>query len=158
NQVDNIHAADLTGYQATVTKSANNKIKYTGNLSLETATHLNHYFTLEDGRSIDEYEIRVNGNLITTESTGAITLKLVGDNKYCLKIDDIAAPDLDVGYNITVKEKLSGETLISVEGFSALSYVYLYLNLYENDASKADIVRVLKSLYLYNLAANAYFG
>ncbi|MBR4820004.1 MAG: hypothetical protein IKZ74_08120, partial [Clostridiales bacterium] len=157
-QIDDVQAADLSGCQATVTKSANNKIKYTGNLSLETATHLNHYFTLEDGRSIDEYEIYVNNQPITTESTGAITLKLVSGNKYCLKIDDIAAPDLDVGYNITVKEKLSGETLISVEEFSALSYVYLYLNLYENDASKANIVRVLKSLYLYNKAANGYFG
>ena len=158
DQVDAVKASHLVGYKATITKAQNCGIKYTGNLSLETATHLNHYFTLEEGRSIDEYEIRVNRDLITTESTGAITLKLVSGNKYCLKIDDIAAPDLDEGYNISVVEKQSGETMISVEGFSALSYIYLYLRSYENDTSKANIVRTLKSLYLYYQAANGFFG
>ena len=159
-QVDAVKSSDpdLERCKATITKAQNCGIKYSGNLSLETATHLNHYFTLEEGRSIDEYEIRVNEDLITTESTGAITLKLVSGNKYCLKIDDIAAPDLDEGYNISVVEKQSGETLISVEGFSALSYIYLYLRSYENDTSKANIVRTLKSLYLYNQAANGFFG
>ena len=158
NQVDAVHASTLEGYKATITKSQNCRIKYTGNLSLETATHLNHYFTLEEGRSIDEYEIRVNGDLITTESTGAITLKLVSGNKYCLKIDNIASGDLDKGYNISVVDTVANETMISVEGFSALSYIYVYLQANENDTSKTDIVRVLKSLYLYNQAANGYFG
>ena len=156
--VDGVKAADLEGYKATITKAQNCGIKYSGNLSLETATHLNHYFTLEEGRSIDEYEIRVGNDLITTESTGPITLKLVSGNKYCLKIDNIAAPDLDEGYNISVVDKSTNETVISVERFSALSYIYLYLKTYENDTSKADIVRVLKSLYLYNEAANEFFG
>ena len=127
-------------------------------MALETATHLNHYFTLEEGRSIDEYEIRVNGDLITTESTGPITLTLVSGNKYCLKIDNIASGDLDKGYNISVVDTVANETMISVEGFSALSYIYVYLQANENDTSKTDIVRVLKSLYLYNQAANGYFG
>ena len=159
-QVDAVKSSDpdLERHKATITKAQNCGIKYSGNLSLETATHLNHYFTLEAGRSIDEYEIRVNGDLITTESTGAITLKLVSGNKYCLKIDNIAAPDLDEGYDISVVDTVANETVISVEGFSALSYIYLYLKTYENDTSKTDIVRVLKSLYLYNQAANGFFG
>ena len=61
-------------------------------------------------------------------------------------------------YNITVKEKASGDTVISTENYSALSYAWYALNYFENDPSYIKLVMLLKSLYLYNQAANNFFG
>ena len=134
------------------------KIIHSLSLSLQTATHFNHYFELQYGTDISDYEFYVGENLITEETTGPITLTAVGENKYRLKIDNIAAAELDKVYNITVIEKASGNTVLYTENYSALSYAWYVLCYYENDPSREKLVKVMKSLYLYNQAANEFFG
>lgn len=157
-KIDEVTHSDLDAYQGVGMNSTNGKIIHTISLSLQTATHFNHYFELQYGADISDYEFYVDGNLITEETTGPITLKAVSENKYRLKIDNIAAADLDKVYNITVKEKASGDKVISTENYSALSYAWYVLNYYENDSRYIKLVMLLKSLYLYNQAANIFFG
>ena len=65
---------------------------------------------------------------------------------------NIAAKDLDKVYTVTVSSA-SGK-IVTVKA-SALSYAYNVLNAEDAPAKLVDLV---KGLYLYNQAANAYFG
>ena len=157
-KINEVTLDDLDAYQGVSHNSTYGKIIHSLSLSLQTATHFNHYFELQYGADISDYEFYVDGNLITEETTGPITLTAVGENKYRLKIDNIAAAELDKVYNITVIEKASGNTVLYTENYSALSYAWYVLCYYENDPSREKLVKVMKSLYLYNQAANEFFG
>ena len=157
-EIRQVHADSLSAYQPEAVTKPNSGITFDISLSLQTATHLNFYFTLEEGRSIDEYEFYINGDPITLETSGAITLSEISANKYRLKVNDVAAKDLNKVYTLSVKLKSDGSEVIHIGNYSALSYAFLYLSMFESDSSRAALVDAMKSLYLYNLAADTYFG
>ena len=116
---------------------------------LEDETTFKFVFALEAGATIADYTFTY------TDGTAApVTLeaKKAADGTYCVYIEDIAAALLDQSYTLTVTH--TDGTSYSLET-SVLCYVKSAINNANNTAAKIDMV---KALYLYNQAANAYFN
>ena len=110
-------------------------------LVLESETTLKLYFTLNEGE-IGDYRFTVDGKTVTpTYSKGY----------YVVEIKNIAAKNLDKVYTVTVSD---GSGVILTVNSCALSYAYQVLS--RTDQSE-ELVQLVKALYLYNQAANAYF-
>ncbi|MBR7179005.1 MAG: hypothetical protein IKD27_05785 [Oscillospiraceae bacterium] len=73
------------------------------------------------------------------------------DGRYYVDIPDIASGYIDYPYSITVSKGDQTNVITT----SVLSYVRSVLRNSSNSASKQDLV---KALYLYNQAANTFFG
>ena len=159
DEVNEVEISDLeTDFAPSIYQVPANGLLYQMSLSLKTDTHINHVFTLYGGRSIDEYQFFVGDTEITTQSKGNIRLIKDSEDTYYLKIANISASNLDTPYDVKVVLRSTGEEVIRVQNYSALSYAYLYLERFENDPSRAELVKTLKCLYLYNQAANDFFG
>ena len=70
---------------------------------------------------------------------------------YYVQLSNIDAADLDTNYVAVVTDGTNSCTIT----FSALTYVYCTL---KNETSAANIYQLVKALYAYNQAANAYFN
>ena len=145
--ISNISAvtqSDLAGYS--VTKSgADLGISETAmSLVLESKTKIRHRFVLDEGHSIDEFTFTCGGKTLTPVGSG---------NSYSVTIEDIAGQDLDKDMTITVTSSAtSGEYVVTG---SALAYCKLALEKKSDDTALCDLI---KAMYLYNQAANAYCG
>ena len=107
-------------------------------LTLKTETILVAYFDLADGVDINTLTFKANGNTVTPEKSGEY---------YLLKIEGLSASKLDDDIVFTVEGKEGSFTC------DALSYCARVLN----DDTAADALKdVVRAIYLYNLAANAY--
>jgi len=73
---------------------------------------------------------------------------------YVIAIDNIAAQDLNEEYTITVANDENTGTIT----VSALAYCRSVLNRTTNTTYTEDLKNLLKSMYLYNQAAEAYFN
>jgi hypothetical protein len=111
-------------------------------LTLESETTINLGFKLEEGHNISEYTFMLGTQKLTPVYKGG---------EYVVKIENIAANDLDTKYSVKIGK---GEDAMTVT-CSALSYAYSVLtNLPEN----TDLCNLVKAMYLYNDAANEYFN
>ena len=138
-----VSAADLADYAAKVTEGAGTGATFKGStLVLESETTLRFYFTVDEGE-IGDYTVKVNGKAVTPVEK---------DGMWCAEVKNISAKNLDK----TQTFLLSGPngTIVTVKA-SALSYACSVLN---NAESPESLVNVVKGLYLYNKAADAYFG
>lgn len=136
--------ASLSVFEPTISEKDSAPISYTGaSLTLKSETRLRHFFALGAGE-IGDYVFTVNGVEVTPVAVGA---------EWAVEIEHIAAKDLDTPY--TVKVTKSGEELISVSRYSALSYALRVIR--ANGNGDAGLVDLMKGLYLYNAAANNYF-
>ena len=72
---------------------------------------------------------------------------------YYVEISNIAAKNLDKSFHLEVSSKTNG-VVLSLD-YSAMSYVCKVLN---SDNATETLKDLLKALYLYNQAANEYFG
>ena len=125
--------------------SASGAISYYGsNLTLDADSTLRHIFTLKSG-DINNYVIKIDG-------TAAEIMKK-GSNKYYVETPNIAAKNLDDPHTVTV-EDTSGNVLISISNYSALSYCYRVV---ASETTDEDLKRLAKSIFLYNDATNNYF-
>ena len=116
-------------------------VNYFGSsLILESGTTLRIRFTLDEGVTAT-----CNGEPLTEEVTRSQTF-------YYADIADVAARDLDKSYTITISNGTESETMT----ISVFTYCYDTLA-YEHSYGDA-LNNVVKTLYLYNEAANAYFG
>ena len=125
---------------------------------LESATTLTHNFIIDEG-SVDDYVFMVNGKVITTSTTGDITLTRV-NGKYRISIGNIVAAHLQDVYEVVVTDK-AGNELINISNYSAMSYSHVVISsvgLNPAGEKDAQFVHLLQSLYLYNVAAKEYFG
>ncbi|MBQ8297806.1 MAG: hypothetical protein IJX77_08500 [Ruminococcus sp.] len=104
---------------------------YGSSLLLKNKTIIRHYFVIEDGAEIPA----------VSDGWSALTEK---DGYYYTEITGITAADLDVAQTLTI-----GDYTLS---YSPLSYAYAVLS----GEYKAALQNVVKALYLYNQAANAY--
>ena len=129
-------------------------------LDLREATVLAHNFVIASGYSVDDFVFTVDGNVVTMSSTGAY--RLVYENgKYKLVISGIGSGELQKTHKVIVRSASSGEVLIAIGNYSALSYVYTVVEKINPDtapASNLNLLKTMKALYLYNRAAMAYWG
>ena len=155
---------DLSAYAPVINLDGGSGIAFANStLDLDSATTLSHYFTLDAGKSIEDYVFLVDGTEVTLDSTGKYTLTYVpAKDKYCLAIHNIAAAELDQDYDVEVFDADS-EMVVDLQ-YSALSYVYRALVSYKNmdtttiTEQQAYLFYTVRALYLYYLAAEAYFG
>jgi hypothetical protein len=134
---------NLTAYAPKETAGAATGVSYEGlSLVLESETVLRFYFTVDEGE-IGDYTFKIGTKKVTPVESGG---------KWYVEVTNIAAKDLDKVYTVTVS---SGSGKIVTVKASALSYAYNVLNAEDAPAKLVDLV---KGLYLYNQAANAYFG
>lgn len=135
----------LAPYADSVTAANGAAISYAGaTLMLKSETSIRHYFRLSSG-SIGEYTFYVNGQAVMpVESSG----------RYMIEIKNIAAKDLDRVFTVQVKK--GSQTLITLNNYSALSYVRRVVA--AQGGGDQTILDLARSLYLYNQSAKAYFG
>ncbi len=103
---------------------------------------LRQYFTLGDGENISSYSFTIDGKASAPTASS--------QNRWYVALPNIAAKDLDTEHLYSVSK---GSETYSFR-YSPLSYAYQILRSSTNDSMK-DLAR---ALYLYNQAANAYFG
>jgi hypothetical protein len=104
-------------------------------LLLDSNTIVRFYITLTGDKTIDEYTVTVNGKEVTPIASG---------NRYYVEISDIAAHNLDKAQVVTI----GGLTM----SYSALSYVNVVLG----DEANDSLTDVVKALYAYAMATEAY--
>ena len=138
-----VSADVLAPYERVVTTTDREGVAYTlANLTLESVTTARLFFEVKAG-TIDEYSFTVNGKPVTPVPTS---------DGCAIELTNIAAKDLDTMYKVEVRDAQG--VCLTVE-YCALSYAYLVLS--DTSSHEAALVNVVKAMYLYNKAANAYF-
>ena len=105
-----------------------------------TETSMRHYYTITDQTKFDAVEDNVTFN---GEKVDAKTK----DGKIYFELKNIAAPDLDTPYTLTIGE--------SSYDYSVLDYVRACINADDVPRSTFNLV---SATYWYSMAANTYFG
>ena len=106
-------------------------------LILKTETALRLYFKSDN---IGNYTFKLDG-------TGVTLNKIEEEGLYYVEIANISAKDLDTKHTLIINDNCELT-------FNALSYAYATVKADTNE----NICNVVKALYKYNDAANAYFG
>ena len=140
--VSTVTAADLEPYKSGKTGSVEGLTLKTYSLTLETTTEVNLKFELASGYDIGEYTFTLDGAAVSPVKSGQYWVVI---------IPDIAAKNLDNMHTLTVTR--GGETLTVT--CSGLSYGYAVL---ANNLLTEEMRNTIRALYLYNRAADAYFG
>ena len=141
--VADVSAESLKKYEKCVDSTAEG-IRYLGSsLILNSDTALRHYFSLNDGYSIDDYKFVVDGKELKP---------ICSEGVYYINILGISAKDLGNTYELTVTEK-SGKKLVLKYG--ALSYCYEVI---KNNNGNQNLSNLIKALYQYSCAAQNYFN
>jgi hypothetical protein len=130
---------DVAGFAHKVTGSAEGLTVKTYSLLLQSETTLRVYFTLDEGKSVEEYAFTIDGKAVQPVADG---------DRYFVEIAGIGAPELDEAHEFNL-----GGIKLTV---SAMSYI----NNVQNNAEifGEAVVNMVKALYEYNQAANIYFG
>ncbi len=163
SDIQGVYTSVLEEYKAAINQASDAGITRTGSsLSLKTATQINHKFELDADKSIEDYKFYVDGNLVTTKSTGNVVLRYeASSGKYVLSIKGIVAAKLHEGHSVVVTDN-EDNVVISIDNYSALSYAYAVLYKYVNDNSdhaiSNNLAYLMQYMYLYNRAAVKYFG
>ena len=151
--LDGITADSIT--QRTAVEDNKNGIKATGMQAfLDSAIYLRLYFVLDEGAAIDDYKFVLtyatpSGSVDTKEVTAVYE---AANNRYYVDIEDIPAAYLDYMYNITVTNTKTNAT------YSVTTSVMVWVRNAMLQYTAADHLNLLKAIYLYNQAANEFFG
>lgn len=144
-----IDVSTLSGFTPVIVGSLPQGITYRGmSLLLKEVTSLRIYFDVTAGTSFPSVMLDGAPATVHTNASG---------QKY-VEIPNIASPYLDTSHSIVI----GGGTYVMV--VSALSYAQHVLDLYpepdgsHNEQTMPFISDLVKALYLYNVAANDYFG
>ncbi len=132
---------EITGTVAQMTGGLPNGITYYGtSLLLKTCTTLRHYFVLEEGMSITDYEFTFDGTAVTPVAKGEY---------YYVELQGINAADLGQSYELSVDDGTWAYR------YSVLNYV---TDILSNSNSGAELQSLVKALMLFHVAASAYAG
>ena len=113
----------------------------TRSVAFEADNTLMMYFFIADA-AIGQYSFTVDGK--------AVTPAKVDTGKYAVKQENIAPAELSTRYSFTVTDGTDSCTYES----SALAYAYAL----QQKSSNADMVNLVKLLYVYSQGADAYFA
>lgn len=97
-------------------------------------------YYLDQDKTAADYEFKLDGTTVTPKERTA--------NSYCVDLENIAAPNLDVPHTFSIT---GGGGTYSIY-CSALTYALLI-----KDHSDVNVQNLGKALYLYNKAANDFF-
>ena len=106
-------------------------------LLLEAKTTVRIYFRLTGEKEIEDYTFLADGKTVRPQASGG---------QYFIELSDIVAKDLDRMYTVNLGS-------ISID-YSGLSYVNQIMNW---SAAPENMVDTAKALYVYAMAANAFF-
>ena len=127
-EMNNITADTLASYEKQTSGELPDGIIYYGSsLLLESNTTVRHYFKAADGTDVSAYGFNKKGGYYYKEITGISADKL--GTAQSIAVD---------GYNVS---------------YSPLSYAYAVLN---SDSADESLKNLVKALYLYEQAAEAY--
>ncbi|MBR6360208.1 MAG: hypothetical protein IKS04_00300, partial [Clostridia bacterium] len=148
-----VTAESLEGYRAQISNTADGVIYLGSSLVLRTETAVRHYFSLPDGKTINDFSFRLTGN----NKIYPFPIEK-SDGIYFVEIPNIPSAKLGAMQKLEVWD-IYGETLNSWN-YSPMSYVYAALKKYEaNDPAVSDeLADVTRALALYYRAADAYFS
>ena len=133
---------DLAPYEAKLTLDKAEGVTYAGSsLVLKSGTIIRHYFTIDEGL-VSDYTFKIGSKKVTPVETA---------DGWMIEIPDVYARYLDNMYTVTVT---GSEGRVLTLKYSALSYAYKVVANEED----ADLVALVKAMYLYNRAAETYFS
>lgn len=138
-----VSADDLAVYESGGFDGGVSGLAYVGStLTLESATTVSHYFSVDARHSIGDYVFEVNGVAVTPVRKGSY---------WRIQVANIPAQRLEEAHTVTVS-CVDGSNAASMD-YSAMSYAYLVLSKKPSEG----LVTLCKALYVYNQAANQYF-
>ena len=115
------------------------------NLVLESETTLKLYFLADEGVDASALEFTVGNEVITPTTYGEYLV---------IAITDIMSDELDNEFTVTVTNGTEAQG-----SFTTSVYAYCYKTLLDEQGLYNDEIKdTLKALYLYNVAADAYFN
>ena len=133
----------LAPYAQTVERSeAGKNISVASNLLVQSDTIIREYVILPAGMSRSDLRFLLDGQEVEPQRAGSY---------WYVEIPNIPGARLDKVWTLALEK--DGEIVLSTR-FSALSYCYTVLNSSQTDTLK----NLVRAIYLYNQAANAYFG
>jgi len=97
-------------------------------------------YYLDQGKTASDYVFKLDETTVTPKERTA--------NSYCVDLENIAAPNLDVPHTFTISDS-SGSYTVEC---SALTYAWMI-----KDHSDVNVQNLGKALYLYSKAANEFF-
>ena len=97
-------------------------------------------YYLDQDKTASDYEFKLDGAIVTPKERSA--------NAYCIDLENISAPNLDVPHEFSISDGSNTYTI----NCSALTYAWVMKN-----HSDVGIQNLGKALYLYNQAANKFF-
>ena len=152
SKIDSINKGTLSGYIDSVSGVSGSGIEYrSSSLDLKSCTCLSLFFNLS-GKSINDFTYWVDGQRVDLGSSGSDYSVGMDGDRVRLVIDNIKSAEIGEQHNIVVKNS-QGQVVVQLD-VSALGYAYKVL-----DKSSDDELRnLMKAMYLYYLAAKAYFG
>lgn len=121
---------------------------------LDSAIYHRVYFTLDSGSDINNYTFK-QGFPVNNKDAYQIELAPTHDaanNRYYVDIMKIPAAYLDYMYTITVTNNSTGGT------YTVKTSVLAYLDKLLETSTDTNQQNMAKAMYLYNQAANTYFG
>ncbi len=127
---------DLDAYKHSITGTAEGLEAKSASLRTMTGTVIRVYFALTGDKTIDQYTFKVDGVVVTPVQDG---------DRYYIEAEDIAAGELFDMHTFTA----DGITIT----YSPMSYVRQMLT-----STDENTVNLVKALYAYGTAAEAYFG
>ena len=145
--IDAVTSIDVADPVYNGTVSAAGLAKHSVSIVLGSETTVKHYITLAEGQNISSFMFQLGGATVTPVAEG---------ERYCITISDIEAADLDSGTMLQVI-CMNPFGMYNVT-YSAMNYVEAMFNNCKDKAEYTDLCNLLKALYLYNDAANTYFG
>ncbi len=138
---DSVTLEDLAPYEARLTEGEAGGVSYAGSrLVLKSGTVIRHYFTIDEGL-LSDYSFQIGSKTVTPVNT---------EDGWMIEIPDVYARYLDEMYTVTVTRE--EESVLTLR-YSALSYAH---KIVQNNDDPALVILV-KAMYLYNRAAEAYF-
>lgn len=138
HDVSDVSADVFTPYTMETSGSEEGLTYNYSTLALDSLTTINHYFTIGEAHTIGDYEFKMGDEALTPIKRGS---------RYCVQISDIASNKLDEAYTVTV-----GGFDIT---YSAFSYAERVMS---GTSEVDDLTNLMRAMYKYNQAANAYFG
>ena len=146
DEISDIRAADLAEY-AQKTSGELTEVSLGASLSLNSGTNINVYAYLPAGADVSKYRFSINGTAVTPvyDST---------EKAYVFKLINVHAKNLGTAYTFRVEKDGVSR---SVE-YSALSYAYTILDMYDGTGKENTLVNTMKALYTYGKKAEAYFN